>query len=113
MYIKCDIFTMYQIQLVTCFNYKIYNLCRRLSQNLCFTFVRTNDKYFAILSDLGRKIHREFIGLYLVLYFEIFSRKNCFTSDYFKGCLDVLLLQDEVEKIQTWIKQLHGAEPGV
>nr|XP_012149279.1 PREDICTED: ion transport peptide-like isoform X2 [Megachile rotundata]XP_012149280.1 PREDICTED: ion transport peptide-like isoform X2 [Megachile rotundata] len=40
-------------------------------------------------------------------------RKNCFTSDYFKGCLDVLLLQDEVEKIQTWIKQLHGAEPGV
>ncbi|XP_033193512.2 ion transport peptide isoform X1 [Bombus vancouverensis nearcticus] len=40
-------------------------------------------------------------------------RKNCFTSDYFKGCLDVLLLQDEVEKIQTWIKTLHGAEPGV
>ncbi|XP_031843758.1 ion transport peptide isoform X4 [Nomia melanderi] len=40
-------------------------------------------------------------------------RKNCFTSEYFKGCLDVLLLQDEVEKIQTWIKQLHGAEPGV
>ncbi|XP_033330489.2 ion transport peptide isoform X1 [Megalopta genalis] len=40
-------------------------------------------------------------------------RKNCFTSDYFKGCIDVLLLHDEVEKIQTWIKQLHGAEPGV
>jgi len=41
------------------------------------------------------------------------SRKNCFTTDYFKGCLDVLLLQDEMEKYQTWIKQLHGAEPGV
>ncbi|XP_067002617.1 ion transport peptide-like isoform X3 [Anabrus simplex] len=40
-------------------------------------------------------------------------RKNCFTTDYFKGCLDVLLLQDEMEKIQTWIKQLHGADPGV
>ncbi|XP_054278289.1 ion transport peptide-like isoform X1 [Macrosteles quadrilineatus] len=40
-------------------------------------------------------------------------RKNCFTSDYFKGCLDVLLLQDEMENIQTWIKQLHGAEPEV
>ncbi|XP_023287835.1 ion transport peptide-like [Orussus abietinus] len=40
-------------------------------------------------------------------------RKNCFTSDYFKGCLDVLLLQDEMEQIQTWIKQLHGADPGV
>ncbi|GFG36534.1 hypothetical protein Cfor_06160 [Coptotermes formosanus] len=40
-------------------------------------------------------------------------RKNCFTTDYFKGCLDVLLLQDEMEKYQTWIKQLHGAEPGV
>lgn len=40
-------------------------------------------------------------------------RKNCFTTDYFKGCLDVLLLHDEMEKIQTWIKQLHGAEPSV
>uniref|UniRef100_A0A1B6DZ35 Ion transport peptide-like protein n=1 Tax=Clastoptera arizonana TaxID=38151 RepID=A0A1B6DZ35_9HEMI len=40
-------------------------------------------------------------------------RKQCFTSDYFKGCLDVLLLQDEMEKIQTWIKQLHGADPNV
>jgi ABC-type transport system involved in cytochrome c biogenesis permease component len=43
----------------------------------------------------------------------LLSRKNCFTTDYFKGCLDVLLLQDEMEKYQTWIKQLHGAEPGV
>ncbi|KAL0278921.1 UNVERIFIED_CONTAM: hypothetical protein PYX00_000597 [Menopon gallinae] len=40
-------------------------------------------------------------------------RRNCFTTDYFKGCLDVLLLQDEMENIQTWIKQLHGADPGV
>ncbi|KAF0763658.1 crustacean hyperglycemic hormones A isoform X2 [Aphis craccivora] len=28
-------------------------------------------------------------------------RKNCFTTDFFKGCLDVLLLEDEVEKIQN------------
>jgi hypothetical protein len=51
--------------------------------------------------------HMMFIVILLV------SRKNCFTTDYFKGCLDVLLLQDEMEKYQTWIKQLHGAEPGV
>ncbi|XP_014256377.1 ion transport peptide-like isoform X2 [Cimex lectularius] len=38
-------------------------------------------------------------------------RKNCFTSVYFKGCIEVLLLQDEMENIQSWIKQLHGAEP--
>nr|QQW38912.1 prepro-ion transport peptide-like variant 2 [Lygus hesperus] len=37
-------------------------------------------------------------------------RKNCFTTDYFKGCIDVLLLQDEMEHIQSWIKQLHGAD---
>jgi hypothetical protein len=41
------------------------------------------------------------------------SRKDCFTSKYFKGCVDSLMLQDELEKIQTWIKQLHGADPGV
>lgn len=40
-----------------------------------------------------------------------FCRKNCFTTDFFKGCLDVLLLEDEVENIQKWIKQLHGADP--
>ncbi|KAK2588855.1 hypothetical protein KPH14_001723 [Odynerus spinipes] len=43
----------------------------------------------------------------------VLCRKNCFTTDYFKGCLDVLLLTDEMEKIQMWIKQLHGADPGV
>ncbi|RZC33292.1 ion transport peptide [Asbolus verrucosus] len=40
-------------------------------------------------------------------------RKNCFTTDYFKGCLETLQLSDEETQIQTWIKQLHGAEPGV
>lgn len=58
-----------------------------------------------------------FDAVLLLIYREIFSltfrRKECFTSDYFKGCLDVLLLTDEVEKIQMWIKQLHGADPGV
>ncbi|KAI4488777.1 hypothetical protein M0802_011287 [Mischocyttarus mexicanus] len=43
----------------------------------------------------------------------VLCRKNCFTTDYFKGCLEVLLLTDETEKIQMWIKQLHGADPGV
>ncbi|XP_044746445.1 ion transport peptide-like [Coccinella septempunctata] len=40
-------------------------------------------------------------------------RRNCFTTDYFKGCLDTLQLSDELQQIQTWIKQLHGADPGV
>lgn len=39
-------------------------------------------------------------------------RKNCFTTDYFKGCIEALQYTDEMEQIQTWIKQLHGAEPG-
>jgi len=67
--------------------------------------------YFLYHSKLQYKFahvsHITLIGVSLV------SRKNCFTTDYFKGCLDVLLLQDEMEKYQTWIKQLHGAEPGV
>lgn len=40
-------------------------------------------------------------------------RNDCFTSDYFKGCLEALQMTDEIEQIQVWIKQLHGAEPGV
>jgi hypothetical protein len=38
-------------------------------------------------------------------------RKECFTTNYFKGCIDSLMLQDELEDIQSWIKQLHGAAP--
>lgn len=43
----------------------------------------------------------------------LLCKKNCFTSDYFKGCVEVLQLEDEMEQIQTSIKQLHGADPGV
>ncbi|CAH1365221.1 hypothetical protein MTP99_001518 [Tenebrio molitor] len=39
-------------------------------------------------------------------------RKNCFTTDYFKGCLETLQLSDEEAQIQLWIKQIRGAELG-
>ncbi|XP_063921826.1 ion transport peptide-like isoform X1 [Zophobas morio] len=39
-------------------------------------------------------------------------RKNCFTTDYFKGCVETLQLSDEEAQIQVWIKQLRGAELG-
>ncbi|XP_017778934.1 PREDICTED: ion transport peptide-like isoform X1 [Nicrophorus vespilloides] len=39
-------------------------------------------------------------------------KNNCFTTNIFKGCLESLQLNDEMEQVQTWIKQLHGAEPG-
>ncbi|KAL1462380.1 hypothetical protein WDU94_014218 [Cyamophila willieti] len=35
-------------------------------------------------------------------------RKDCFTSDYFKGCVDVLQLTDEADSLQADIMQLHG-----
>nr|XP_008195066.1 PREDICTED: ion transport peptide isoform X1 [Tribolium castaneum]XP_008195067.1 PREDICTED: ion transport peptide isoform X1 [Tribolium castaneum]XP_008195068.1 PREDICTED: ion transport peptide isoform X1 [Tribolium castaneum]XP_008195069.1 PREDICTED: ion transport peptide isoform X1 [Tribolium castaneum]ABN79657.1 ion transport peptide isoform A [Tribolium castaneum] len=39
-------------------------------------------------------------------------RKNCFTTDYFKGCIDTLQRSDEEAQIQLWIKQIRGAELG-
>lgn len=41
------------------------------------------------------------------------TRKRCFTTDYFKGCLDALQLSDEIETIKTYIKQVNGAQPPV
>ncbi|KAH0998556.1 hypothetical protein HUJ04_001367 [Dendroctonus ponderosae] len=38
-------------------------------------------------------------------------RKNCFTTAYFKGCLETLQLTDEMEQVKDWIKQIHGAPP--
>ncbi|XP_018574387.1 ion transport peptide-like isoform X3 [Anoplophora glabripennis] len=40
-------------------------------------------------------------------------RQDCFTTKFFKGCIDTLQLSDEMEQIKSWIKQLHGADPGV
>ncbi|RWR99760.1 ion transport peptide-like isoform X1 [Dinothrombium tinctorium] len=38
--------------------------------------------------------------------------QDCFTSDYFKACLDALFFdEDEVEYFKKMIKQLHGASP--
>lgn len=40
-------------------------------------------------------------------------RKQCFTSDHFKGCIDALLLTDELEIIKNYIKQANGSQPPV
>ncbi|XP_049877125.1 CHH-like protein isoform X1 [Pectinophora gossypiella] len=40
-------------------------------------------------------------------------RKDCFTTDYFKGCVEVLRETDQLELFKTYIKQLHGADPGI
>lgn len=41
------------------------------------------------------------------------GRQDCFTTDYFKGCVEVLQETDKLELFKTYIKQLHGADPGV
>ncbi|XP_077287138.1 ion transport peptide [Arctopsyche grandis] len=38
-------------------------------------------------------------------------RKDCFTTQYYLGCIEALQKIDELPQIQTWIKQLHGADP--
>lgn len=40
-------------------------------------------------------------------------RRDCFTTDYFKGCLEVLCLTDEMESVNADIMHLHGVDPGV
>jgi len=41
-------------------------------------------------------------------------RKNCFTSKYFKGCLEVLLIKDvkQLEEITKDISAIHPMETG-
>uniref|UniRef100_A0A336LXM0 CSON007572 protein n=1 Tax=Culicoides sonorensis TaxID=179676 RepID=A0A336LXM0_CULSO len=38
-------------------------------------------------------------------------KNQCFTTMYFKGCLDALHLNDEIEDIKQYIKLLNGADP--
>ncbi|XP_050075920.1 ion transport peptide-like isoform X1 [Anopheles maculipalpis] len=40
-----------------------------------------------------------------------FCKKQCFTTDYFKGCIDALQLTDEIENFKPLIKVLNGADP--
>lgn len=52
-----------------------------------------------------------FLILSHFLYSLNFYRKECFTTDYFKGCLDVLQLADELDIIKQSIKIINGADP--
>lgn len=38
-------------------------------------------------------------------------RKQCFTTEFFKGCMEALQLHDEVNVIKSYIKIVNGAEP--
>lgn len=40
-----------------------------------------------------------------------FCKKSCFTTDYFRGCIDALQLTDEIETLKPYIKVLNGADP--
>lgn len=37
-------------------------------------------------------------------------RKNCFTSDYFKGCVEALQLTDELDQIKKYVKTVNGGQ---
>lgn len=39
------------------------------------------------------------------------NRADCFTSDYFKGCVEALLLNENLDTYKKYIKHLHGADP--
>lgn len=41
------------------------------------------------------------------------TRKDCFTSDYFKGCVEVLQETDQLDVFKKYIIKLHGADPGI
>lgn len=46
-----------------------------------------------------------------MFYLLHFCRNQCFTTVYFRGCLDALQLTDEIDSIKQNIKLLNGADP--
>ncbi|CAO1407903.1 unnamed protein product [Diamesa serratosioi] len=40
-------------------------------------------------------------------------KKQCFTTEFFKGCLEALQLTDEVNAIKSYIKLVNGANPNI
>ncbi|KAJ0173937.1 hypothetical protein K1T71_010083 [Dendrolimus kikuchii] len=40
-------------------------------------------------------------------------RKDCFTTEYFKGCVEALRETDQLETFKKYIKIIHGADPGI
>lgn len=37
-------------------------------------------------------------------------RRSCFTTEFFKGCVEALQLSDEIETFKHYIKQLNGGQ---
>lgn len=54
--------------------------------------------------QLQRALGKSFLYSQSVRFF----REKCYTSDIFKGCVDLLLLTDDLDKIQEWIRKLNG-----
>lgn len=53
------------------------------------------------------------INIYVACYRPCECRKQCFTTEFFKGCLEALQLQDEVNAIKSYIKLVNGADPNL
>lgn len=53
------------------------------------------------------------INLYVACTIWCKCRKQCFTTEFFKGCLEALQLQDEVNAIKSYIKLVNGADPNL
>ncbi|KAJ1531050.1 hypothetical protein ONE63_005880 [Megalurothrips usitatus] len=66
----------------------------------------------SIFARLDR-ICEDCYNLYRAPQLHSLCRRNCFTTDYFKGCVESLMMEEEIDNIQIWIKQLHGADPGI
>lgn len=41
----------------------------------------------------------------------LISRKDCFTTMYFKGCVEALQLSDEISQFKKFIQVVNGATP--
>lgn len=51
------------------------------------------------------------LSFHCFLIFFLVYRKDCFTTNYFKGCVEALQLSDELETIKRYIQVVNGAAP--
>lgn len=45
------------------------------------------------------------------LFLNTYSRKDCFTTLFFKGCIEALQLNDEISEFKKFIQVVNGATP--
>lgn len=72
-------------------------------------FIHSMHTWARVFEPRARRCRINYIRYNECLCYDSLIRKDCFTTNYFKGCLDALLItkEDEIQRVMNDISIIH------